>query len=181
VDSSPGSERRSGVCSCVVCSEQKDKPASSAPVTVASPSAVSAPKPGSAPAPKPGGAAPTPAPVPPGALALYPTEELSFRSQPVISNETLIRRVPPTEQLISLEPANQAIPKVGVQGQWIKVRDQNKKEGYVAAWYVKYAGDPLHKPPAQPPHLHLPKAGSKCIRLPRRSPCGKNLLSVTHP
>lgn len=110
-------------------SEQKNKPASSSPAPAPSPSA--------APAPRLGGA---PAPVPPGALALYPTEELSFRSQPVVSAETLIRKVPPTEQLISLEPANQAIPKVGVQNQWIKVRDKDKKEGYVAAWYVKYAG-----------------------------------------
>ncbi|MBE0671229.1 MAG: C39 family peptidase [Anaerolineales bacterium] len=113
-------------------SEQKGKPASSSPVPAASPSA--------APAPRPAGAASAPAPVPPGALALYPTEELSFRSKPIISPETLIRKVPVTEGLVSLEPANQMIPKVGVQNQWIKVRDQNKREGYVAAWYVKYAG-----------------------------------------
>lgn len=120
-------------------SEQKGKPASSTTTTsVPAPTAGSAPKPGSpAPAPKPAAA---PAPVPAGALALYPTEELSLRSQPVISPETLIRRVPATEQLITLEPPNQAIPKVGVQNQWLKVRDASKKEGYVAAWYVKYAG-----------------------------------------
>jgi uncharacterized protein YgiM (DUF1202 family) len=118
-------------------SDQKNQPASSVPVPASAPSAAPAPKPGTAPAPKPGSA---PSPVPPGALALYPIEELSFRSKPVIANETLIRKVPITEQLISLEPANQAIPKVGVQNQWIKVRDQNQKEGYVAAWYVKYAG-----------------------------------------
>ena len=111
-------------------SEQKGKPAASTSTT-------SIPGATSAPAPKPVGA---PAPVPPGALALYPTEELSFRSKPVIAPETLIRRIPATEQLISLEPANQAVAKVGVQNQWIKVRDANKKEGYVAAWYVKYAG-----------------------------------------
>jgi hypothetical protein len=105
-------------------SEQKGKPASSStPITV------STPKPGAA-----------PAPIPAGAIALHPTEELSFRSQPVVAPETLIRRVPTSEQLISLEPANQTIPKVGVQNQWIKVRDAVKKEGYVAAWYVKYAG-----------------------------------------
>ncbi|MBC7876799.1 MAG: hypothetical protein H7Y59_06460 [Anaerolineales bacterium] len=121
-------------------SEQKGKPASSSSTTVSAPTPGTAPKPGSVPAPKPG-TAPTPgsAPVPAGAMALFPTEELSFRSQPVISPETLIRRVPTTEQLISLEPANQAIAKVGVQNQWIKVRDANKKDGYVAAWYVKYA------------------------------------------
>ena len=114
-------------------SDQKGKPASSPTSTPAA--APAAPKPGAAPAP-----AAAPAPVPAGALALYPTEELSFRTQPVISPETLIRRVPASEQLISLEPANQVIAKVGVQNQWIKVRDANKKEGYVAAWYVKYAG-----------------------------------------
>ncbi len=105
-------------------SEQKGKPASSSTTTTASASTSGA----------------APAPVPAGAIALYPTEELSFRSQPVISPETLIRRVPPKEQLISLEAANVVIPKVGVQNQWIKVRDASKKEGYVAAWYVKYAG-----------------------------------------
>jgi hypothetical protein len=77
--------------------------------------------------------------LPPGALAFVPTEELSFRTQPVIAPETLIRRVPVTETLICIEPANQAIPKVGVTGQWLKVRDASNKEGYVAAWYVKYA------------------------------------------
>jgi len=84
----------------------------------------------------------TPAPalkLPPGALAFVPTEELSFRTQPVIDPTTLIRRVPVTETLICVEPANQAISKVGVQGQWLKVRDASNKEGYVAAWYVKYA------------------------------------------
>jgi hypothetical protein len=48
--------------------------------------------------------------------------------------------VPATEQLVSLEPAEVVIPKVGVSGQWLKVRDAANKEGYVAAWYVKYAG-----------------------------------------
>ncbi len=116
-------------------SEQKGKPVSSSTST-----SVPAPTPGAAPKPgSPQGAVPAPVPIPAGAIALYPTEELSFRSQPIISPETLIRRILPTEQLISLEPANQAIPKVGVQNQWIKVRDAGKKEGYVAAWYVKYA------------------------------------------
>jgi SH3-like domain-containing protein len=78
--------------------------------------------------------------LPPSALAFFPTEELSFRTQPVISPQTLIRRVPPTEQLVSVEPANLVIPKVGVVNQWLKVRDASGKEGYVAAWYVKYAG-----------------------------------------
>jgi len=84
-------------------------------------------------------AASTSSPLPAGAIALYPVEELALRTQPVIAPETLIRRVPVTEQLICIEPPNQAIPKVGVTGQWLKVRDASNKEGYVAAWYVKYA------------------------------------------
>jgi len=78
-------------------------------------------------------------PIPAGALAFVPTEELAFRSQPNIAPETLIRRIPVTEQLICIEPADFAIPKVGVVGKWIKVRDSKGTEGFVAAWYVKYA------------------------------------------
>ncbi len=84
-------------------------------------------------------AASSSSPLPAGAIALYPVEELALRTQPVIAPETLIRRVPVTERLICVEPAKQAIPKVGVTGQWLKVRDASNKEGYVAAWYVKYA------------------------------------------
>jgi hypothetical protein len=78
-------------------------------------------------------------PVPPGAMELLPTEEVALCSQPVIADNTLIRRVPATEKLISLEPANQTIKKVGVTGQWLNAQDVTGKQGYVAAWYVKYA------------------------------------------
>ena len=84
--------------------------------------------------------------LPPGALAFVPTEELSFRTQPVIAPETVIRRVPVTETLICIEPANQAIPKVGVTGQWLRMRDASNKEGYVAAWYVRYASGSSAQP-----------------------------------
>jgi len=77
--------------------------------------------------------------LPAGAMLFVPTEELAFRSKPEIAPETLVRRIPATEQLVCLEPANFAIEKVGVVGKWLKVRDQQGKEGFVAAWYVKYA------------------------------------------
>jgi len=105
------------------------KPASSATTTVASKPASATPATPAAPA----------KPLPTGAMLFIPNEELAFRSKPEIAPETLIRRIPVTEQLICLEPANFAIPKVGVTGQWLKVRDQQNKEGFVAAWYVKYA------------------------------------------
>ncbi len=84
--------------------------------------------------------------LPPGALAFVPTAELSFRTQPVIAPETLIRRIPVTEQVISVEPAQQVIPKVGVEGQWLKVKDASNQEGYVAAWYVRYASGSSAQP-----------------------------------
>ena len=112
------------------------KPAPSTSTTGAATSASSTAKPATAtttPAATPA------AKLPPGSLAFIPLEELSLRTQPVISPETMIRRIPVTETLVCVEPANQAIPKVGVTGQWIKIRDAAGKEGYVAAWFVKYA------------------------------------------
>jgi hypothetical protein len=73
---------------------------------------------------------------PPDALVFYPTVELTLRTQPVISPDTVIRRIPVIEELLSLEPASVAIPKVGVQSQWLKVRDHFGTKGYVAAWCV---------------------------------------------
>jgi hypothetical protein len=89
---------------------------------------------------KPASATTAASSLPPGALAFLPKEQLSLRTKPEVSPQTLIRYVPVTEQLVSLEPAEVVIPKVPVAGQWLKVRDAFNKEGYVAAWYVKYAG-----------------------------------------
>jgi hypothetical protein len=100
------------------------------------------------PAAQPAAPGPAAGKLPPGALAFLPTEDLSFRTQPVIAPETLIRRIPITEQVVSIEPASQVIPKVGVTGQWLKVRDASNKVGYVAAWYVKYAGGSTAQGPA---------------------------------
>lgn len=108
-----------------VSDSKEPTPASSSPVSVASTAASTAPA--------------SKAPVPPGAMELLPTEELAFRSQPVIADNTLIRRIPATEKLISLESADRTIKKVGVTGQWLNVQDASGKQGYVAAWYVKYA------------------------------------------
>ena len=105
------------------------------PATPSTPSTT--PKPSTSPTPS---KSPSPAPVPAGALALFPTTQVSLRSKPMVAQDNLIRYVQTTEQLISLEPSKDAIAKVGVENQWIKVKDASGKEGYVAAWYVKYAG-----------------------------------------
>jgi len=77
-------------------------------------------------------------PVPPGAMSLIPTDDVALRSQPVVDSSTLIRRVALVEKLISLEPVEQTIEKIGVDGQWLHVQEQKGRQGYVAAWYVKY-------------------------------------------
>ena len=129
-------------------SESKDpKPAPppATPQPASKPSTTSAP---AAPAPAPVAAPAPKAPVPPGAMELVPTEELAFRTQPVIADNTLIRRAPPTEKFVSLEAPDQTIKKVGVTGQWLNVQDTSGKQGYVAAWYVKYASGATAQAPA---------------------------------
>ncbi len=131
----------------------KPVPPPAAPPPAATPSKPSAP---AAPSPAPVTASTMQVPVPPGAMELLPTEELAFRTQPVIADHTLIRRIPLAERLISLEPADQTIKKVGVTGQWLNVQDSTGKQGFVAAWYVKYASGSTAQaqaattPPASP-------------------------------
>ncbi len=131
-----------------VSDSKEPKPA--APMPAPTPSTTSAP---AAPA-APTSASAAKVPVPPGAMELLPTEELAFRTQPVITDSTLIRRIPATEKLISLEPVDQTIKKVGVTGQWLNVQDQTGRQGFVAAWYVKYASGATAQaqtPTAPPP------------------------------
>jgi len=62
------------------------------------------------------------------------TDQLALRTDPAINDANLILRLPVGVLLTVLEPdANQ---KLGVEGQWLKVRDEAGHEGYVAAWYL---------------------------------------------
>jgi hypothetical protein len=61
---------------------------------------------------------------------------LALRSQPVISDATLIKREPLSAELLVLEPVNQAEAKIGVVNRWLNVQDVSGDKGYVAAWYV---------------------------------------------
>ena len=73
-------------------------------------------------------------------FAVVPTTDgLAFRSSTTISGAALIRRLHLTITLSVEEPEDQARRKVGVSGQWIKVKDASGQVGYVAAWYVKPA------------------------------------------
>jgi SH3-like domain-containing protein len=82
---------------------------------------------------------------------------LRLRSAPTTASQTVAIE-PPGASLRVSEPADVALPKLGVYDQWIKVRDGQGREGYVAAWYVQSGptiGDmeepePTPEPPVEP-------------------------------
>lgn len=87
------------------------------------------------PPPQTGGTPPAPATG--DGLIVTPTQEgVALRSQPAVSDATLLKRLPFTSQLQVLEPAGAAAKKLGVENQWLKVKEVGGGEGYVAAWYV---------------------------------------------
>jgi hypothetical protein len=93
-------------------------------------------------APAPSGGTPTPAPGgtgPAGALAVsvsyLATPGLRLRSQPNVNADTLTVLSPGT-RLTVIEPAGTAQAKIGVQDQWLNVKEAGGMTGYVAAWYV---------------------------------------------
>jgi hypothetical protein len=61
-------------------------------------------------------------------------DALALRSQPVISANTLLKRVSQNTEFRVLDPADKS--KIGKQNQWMKVSDIQGTQGYVAAWFV---------------------------------------------
>jgi hypothetical protein len=75
---------------------------------------------------------------------------LRLRDQPeTYSNTQVILSA--GQELTVLEPASQAIPKIGQINQWLNVRDGIGHTGFVAAWYVEPGNIPSPVPPPQPP------------------------------
>jgi hypothetical protein len=60
-------------------------------------------------------------------------EMVSLRNQPVVSDASLIKRVPINYEFTITEAGGEA--KIGANDKWIKVKDATN-EGYVAAWFV---------------------------------------------
>ncbi|MBN2388794.1 MAG: SH3 domain-containing protein, partial [Anaerolineales bacterium] len=64
------------------------------------------------------------------------TGGLRLREAPDPDSAT--RRIEPAGTVLDvLEPLEVAIARIGVQGQWLRVRDPQGFEGFVAAWYVE--------------------------------------------
>jgi hypothetical protein len=96
-----------------------------------------------------------PGPVTPGtgveaSFVVYATADaLAIRSQPLVAETTLLKRVAIHTRLAVLESDLDARAKIGVMNQWLAVRDPSDgTEGYTAAWYV--AAEELAPSPAQP-------------------------------
>ncbi len=69
-------------------------------------------------------------------LALQTTAEgVALRRSTIIADHTLIKRLPNGAIVVTLDA--DAESKIGVNGQWLKVRDASGAEGYIAAWYVR--------------------------------------------
>jgi hypothetical protein len=87
-----------------------------------------------------GTASTTPAsPTEPGTYVKIPVtveSGLRLRSAPATASDTVAIE-PPGALLRVTEPVDAALPKIGIYDQWIKVRDGQGREGYVAAWYVE--------------------------------------------
>ncbi len=100
----------------------------------------------------------------------------------------------PGTQLSVIEDRDGALAKLGVNNQWIYVRDPQGQQGYVAAWYVEKsssAAAPVPTPSAPtlsvtPPSSQpgrflvvvLPSVGSSGLRLRKQPSLGASLVAV---
>jgi len=75
------------------------------------------------------------------------TAGLRLRPTPSLT-ETAIYAEMPGVRLNVVEDKAGALAKIGKEGEWIRVRDPNGHEGYVAAWYVEAV--PSEAPPVTP-------------------------------
>ena len=68
---------------------------------------------------------------------VYATADgLAIRSQTLVSDSTLIKRVPINSELSVLESDAIARPLIGQVNQWLPIKAADGTVGYVAAWYV---------------------------------------------
>jgi hypothetical protein len=70
-----------------------------------------------------------------GVLKVKATAEgIALRKQPVVSDATLLKRLPLGTEFTVTE--SNAEGKIGRNDQWLKVKDPGGTEGFVAAWFV---------------------------------------------
>lgn len=106
-----------------------------------------------------GGTPPAPPPIDldTGVRASFPVyataDGLAMRTQTVVADYTLIKRVGLGTKLTILEADEKAKPKIGVLNQWIPVLDPaDGKKGWTAAWYVSMSSPDIMRPPRPRPN-----------------------------
>ena len=113
-------------------------------------------------------APPAPAPGPVDTdLYIWPlasvTAGLRLRPQPSTEYPAVYAEMPGVRLNVIEEKAG-ALAKIGQQGQWIRVRDPNGHQGYVAAWYVEAVPAEAPPPPPIPPPASEPKKFQVAVR-----------------
>jgi hypothetical protein len=105
---------------------------------------------------------------------------LRLRDQPTTNSNTLAILSAGAE-LTLLEPADQALLKIGQVNQWLNVRDENGNLGYVAAWYVKPNPALSLSPASKPLTVLVSSQASAGLRLRDRPSVYGNILEVLLP
>jgi hypothetical protein len=92
-----------------------------------------------------------PKPLPANALVVYSIADgLAVRTQPLVSDQTLIERIGMGAKLIVLEDPAAAQGKIGQQNTWLSVQvDADQQQGMVAAWYVSLNAQEVPQVPDQ--------------------------------
>jgi hypothetical protein len=106
-----------------------------------------------------GPGAPLPPPPPPkldkGVYASFPVyataDELAVRSQTLVAEHTLLKRVAINTEMKVLETDAAANAKIGQQNQWLAIKLPDGTEGYTAAWLVAKAKNAAAPAPDKPP------------------------------
>ncbi len=142
-----------------------------------------APQPASPAAPKP--MAPPPAPASSGDLVVLVSQSvgqagLRLRDRPS-ENANTLAILPAGAELTSLEPAGQALQKIGQANQWLNVQDVSGAPGYVAAGYVESREAPLPSPALKQLTVLVSSQASAGLRLRDRPSEKGNTLEVLMP
>lgn len=105
----------------------------------------------------PGAAVPPPPPpqLDKGVYASFPVyasaDDLAIRSQMLVAENTLLKRVPANTEMKVLEADATAKTKIGVQNQWLPVKLSDGTQGYTAAWLVSATKNNAVPAPGTPP------------------------------
>jgi hypothetical protein len=84
------------------------------------------------------------------------TAGLRLRPQPSTEYPAIYAEMPGV-RLNVIEDKAGALAKIGKQGEWLRVRDPNGHQGYVAAWYVEVVPAEAPSQPPVPPPASEPK------------------------